>query len=210
MSSPPCTGSNVRNHYDVTDFEIHNEPNIPGQGWTPEATETEYYTFAKYTDDAISYVFHTYLPGRSFHVYAPATSNSTWPRDVLHAIPQYFDSMDIHVYGDFRSEVEEVHSWMSQAGYANEPLWVTEWGSYKHQYSSEPFGVTLINDMIYGSSPGNDYVYWERHLCSVRFRHQCGRADRLQRQPSRGLLCRADGHSRAAGVSPHVSERDWK
>lgn len=149
----------VRNHYDVTDFEIHNEPNIPGQGWIPEATETEYDTFARYTNDAISYVFHTYLPGTAFHTYAPATSNSTWPRDVLHTIPHYFDSMDIHIYGDFRAGVQQVHGWMNQAGYGNEPLWVTEWGSYKHQYTSEPFGVTLLNNMIYGSFPGNDYVY---------------------------------------------------
>ena len=149
----------VRNHYDVTDFEIHNEPNVRGQGWTPEATETEYDTFAMYTYDAISYVFQTYLPGGSFHVYAPATSTGSWPRDILRTIPQYFDIMDIHAYLDFRSTVEEVHNWMSQAGYANEPLWVTEWGSYKHQYSSEPFGITLINNMIYGSFPGNDYVY---------------------------------------------------
>lgn len=149
----------VRNHYDVTDFEIHNEPNIPGQGWTPEATEAEYDTFAQYTDDAIKYVFQTYLPGQNFHVYAPATSGSNWPKDVLSTIPQYFDSMDIHIYGNFRSRVEEVHNWMNQAGYANEPLWVTEWGSYLHQYSSEPFGITLINNMIYGSFPGNDYVY---------------------------------------------------
>ena len=149
----------VRNNYGVTDFEIHNEPNVPGQGWLPEATETQYYTLAKYTDDAISYVFHTYLPGHSYHVYAPATANSSWPMDVLHNIPQYFDSMDTHAYGDFRYEVERVHNWMNQAGYAQEPLWVTEWGSYDHQYASEPFGINLINDMIYGSSPGNDYVY---------------------------------------------------
>jgi len=149
----------VRNHYNVTDFEIHNEPDTPGQGWIPEATEGQYDMFAQYTDDAISYVFHTYLPGRSYHVYAPATSNSTWPKDMLHNIPQYFDSMDIHVYGDFRFGVEEVHTWMNQTAYAKEPLWVTEWGSYKHQYDSESFGISLINDLIYGSSPGNDYVF---------------------------------------------------
>src|SRR5260370_34056191 len=67
--------------------------------------------------------------------------------------------MDIHVYGDFRFGVEEVHAWMKQAAHAKEPLWVTEWGSYKHQYDSESFGISLINDLIYGSSPGNDYVY---------------------------------------------------
>ena len=160
MSLPLSTGSNVRNHYNVTDFEIHNEPNIFDQGWTPEATEAEYDTFAQYTNDAIRYVFQTYLPGHSFHILAPATSGGSWPKDVLHTIPQYFDSMDIHIYGgSFPTQVEQVHSWMKQAGYANEPLWVTEWGSYKHQYDSEPFGITLINNMIYGSFPGNDYVY---------------------------------------------------
>ncbi len=149
----------VRNHYAVADFEIHNEPNILGQGWSPEATEAEYDTFARYTEDAISYVFHTYLPGRTYHVFAPATSASNWPRDMLYTIPQYFDSMDVHIYGNFREGVEQVHGWMNQAGYVKEPLWVTEWGSYKHQYSSEPFGINLIDNMIYGSFPGNDYVY---------------------------------------------------
>src|SRR5205807_583226 len=100
---------NVRNNYDVNDFEIHNEPNIVHQGWTPTATESQYFTFAQYTHDAIAYVYHTYLPGRTFHVYAPATSGGSWPYDISQHIPQYFDSMDIHVYSDdIRTYVEKV------------------------------------------------------------------------------------------------------
>ena len=150
----------VRNHYNVTDFEIQNEPNVPHQGWAPQATEAQYFTFAQYTYDAISYVFHTYLPGQTFHVLAPATSGyNTWPRDALQRIPHSFDSMDIHVYTNFRQAVEQVHAWMNETGHANMPLWITEWGSYTPRYNLEPFGINLINNLITGSSPGNDYVY---------------------------------------------------
>lgn len=150
---------NVRNSYGVTDFEIQNEPNEYHQGWLPQASEADYYTFVKYTYDAISYVFHTFLPGRSYHIYAPASSGGTWPKDMIQTVPQYFDSMDIHVYGQFPSSVEKVHGWMNQAGYPKEPIWVTEWGTYTQSYDSEPLGINLLNNMIYGSFPGNDYVY---------------------------------------------------
>src|SRR5437667_324912 len=35
---------NVRNNYNVNDFEIHNEPNNSSQGWG--GTESQYFTFA--------------------------------------------------------------------------------------------------------------------------------------------------------------------
>ena len=59
---------NVRNNYNVNDFEIHNEPNNSSQGWG--GTESQYFTFAQYTHDAVSYVFNTYLP----YLGAPTTS----------------------------------------------------------------------------------------------------------------------------------------
>ena len=149
----------VRNHYNVSDFEIQNEPNAPYQGWAPQATEEQYFTFTKYTSDAISYVFHTYLPGQRFHIYAPVTSGGHWDVDSLKQVSQYFDSMDNHVYYNYTQSVESIHDWMSATGHANEPLWITEWGSYKFEYASEPFGVGLINDLISGSFPGVDYVY---------------------------------------------------
>jgi hypothetical protein len=149
----------VRNHYNVTDFEVLNEPNIPHQGWTPQATEAQYFTLMEYTYDAINYVFHTYLPGQTYHILAPATSGGNWPEGILQHASHYFDSMDIHAYGNFQQGVQIVHHVMSSAGYSNEPLWITEWGSYQRSYNSAPFGISLINDLITGSSPGNDYVY---------------------------------------------------
>jgi len=153
----------VRNNYDINDFEISNEPNISDQGWG--GTEAQYFTFARYTYDAISYVYRTYLPGRVYHVYAPATSlgraGAGWPKDALYNISSDFDSMAIHLYdSNISNYVEQVHGWMNQAGYANDPLWLTEWGTFaRNKYNSIPFNIELINNLIYGSRPGNDYVY---------------------------------------------------
>jgi hypothetical protein len=153
---------NVRNDYRIDDFEIANEPNISNQGWG--GSEVQYFTFARYTYDAISYVYRTYLPGRVFHVYAPATSlgrdGGHWPEDAIYNISSYFDSMAIHLYDtDITNYVEQVHGWLNQAGYPNEPVWLTEWGSFSDRYDSVPFGISLINNLIDGSRPGNDYVY---------------------------------------------------
>jgi hypothetical protein len=160
---------NVRNHYDVNDFEVLNEPNIPSQGWA--GSESGYITFLRVTHDAIDYVYRTYLPGHTYHIYAPATTAtvalSYWPKQVLQADPGSFDSMDIHVYGkSIRSYVEQVHAWMNEEGHGNEPLWLTEWGSYTNQYNQLAFGVDLVKNLIYGSSPGNDYVYGS-HIFSL-------------------------------------------
>ncbi len=154
---------NVRNDYDINDFEISNEPNISEQGW--KGTEGQYFTFAQYTYDAISYVYHKYLPGRTYYVYAPATSlgrsGGTWPKSVIYNIPSYFNSMAFHVYGlSINNYIEQVHGWLNEAGRSNYPVWLTEWGTYTgNKYDSVPFGINLINDLIYGSRPGYDYVY---------------------------------------------------
>lgn len=149
---------NVRNQYHVYDFEVGNEPNVPAQGW--RGTQAQYFTFARYTYDAISYVFKKYLPGQVYHVYGPTTADGTWPRDALQNASSTFDSVDIHYYGlDIRDNVKRVRTWMKETGNENRPLWLTEWGSYHNQYDSIPFGISLINNLIYGSSPGLDYVY---------------------------------------------------
>ena len=154
---------NVRNNYGINDFEISNEPNISEQGW--KGTKGQYFTFAQYTYDAISYVYNKYLPGRAYHVYAPATSlersGATWPKDVIYDIPSYFNSMAFHLYdSSINNYVEQVHTWMNEAGRSNYPIWLTEWGTYTgNRYNSVPFGISLINNLIYGSRPGNDYVY---------------------------------------------------
>ena len=149
---------NVRNNYDINDFEVHNEPEIRSQGWG--GNQFQYFEFVKYTHDAIDYVYRTYLPGRTYHIYAPAASRGNWPNDAIRSIPQFFDSMDVHIYRtNISSYIEQVHGWMNAAGHPHYPLWLTEWGSHTNEYNSVAFGITLINNLIYGSRPGNDYVY---------------------------------------------------
>jgi len=152
---------NVRNSYNVNDFEVHNEPDQSDQGW--KGTQFEYFAFAWYTANAIDYVYKTYLPGRTYHIYGPVTSvGSSWPNSMLKTFPNSFDSMDIHDYDpDISVYVRKVHQWMNQDGHSNYPLWITEWGSYSMQnpYNSIPFGITLLNNLIRASQPGDDYVY---------------------------------------------------
>ena len=149
---------NVRNNYNVNDFEIHNEPNNSSQGWG--GTESQYFTFAQYTHDAVAYVFNTYLPGRTYHVYAPVTTGgSSWPNDALQQIPAYFDSVDIHDYsGSISSYVQQVHGWMDSTGHSSYPLWLSEWGTYRGKYNSISFDVSLVSNLISGSQPGDSNV----------------------------------------------------
>jgi hypothetical protein len=152
---------NVRNNYDVNDFEIANEPNLPSQGWA--GTQSQYVQFLQNTENAIHSVYTTYLPGRTYHFYAPATSTgSDWPYTLLQQSAASFDSLDIHDYdADISTNVRQAHSWLNALGLAKDPLWITEWGSYgtDEKYSSVPMGLSLINNLMRGSRPGDDYVY---------------------------------------------------
>jgi hypothetical protein len=150
---------NVRNNYNVNDWEVHNEPNNDGQGW--EGTEADYFNFVQLTKNAIDYVYQTYLPGRTYHVYAPVTTGgSSWPNDALLQVGTYFDSMDVHNYsGNIDGYDETVHGYMNADGYPSDPLWLTEWSTYRGQYNSVSFDVSnVIGNLMNGSAPGSDYV----------------------------------------------------
>ncbi len=160
---------NVRHHYDINDFEVHNEPNISEQGWL--GSESQYFTFVRYTHDAVDYVYRTYLPGRAYHVYAPSTpsgpSGSIWPRDAIGRISNAFDSISVHVYDtNIAPFIEQVHSSLDAAGDAHYPIWLTEWGSIKKEYDSIPFSVHLLTNLIAQSHPGKEYVYGS-HIFSL-------------------------------------------
>jgi hypothetical protein len=114
------------------------------------------------TKDAIDYVFTTYLPGKAYHVYAPVTTGgSSWPNDALLQVGSSFDSLDIHDYNsDVRSYVESAHGWLNADGYPNDPVWLSEWATYRGGYQNASKGVSLVlKNLIYMSYPGNDYVY---------------------------------------------------
>jgi len=151
---------NVRNDYRVDDYEVHNEPNNDNQGWA--GSQEEYFELVQQTKDAIDYVYSTYLPGRTYHIYAAvATGGSSWPRDALQQIPASFDSVDIHNYNDdITSYTQKVHGWMNATGHSSYPVWLSEWATYRGGYSDAETGVkTILNNLIRGSRPGNDYIY---------------------------------------------------
>ncbi len=173
---------NVRNNYHVDDYEIHNEPDFGGQGWG--GTEAQYWTFAQYTHDAIDYLYKTYLPGRTYHLYGPvSTSGYNWVNDGLTSHANTFDSIDYHNYNtgsSFTAMNEAVHGYQASTGHTNYPIWLSEWGGYNgNVYSSPTNSVAFVNNLISASSPGNDYVYG-LHLFSMY--------DWVGSQPFQGLV----------------------
>ncbi|MGB3511112.1 MAG: hypothetical protein WBA93_18130 [Microcoleaceae cyanobacterium] len=157
---------NVRNDYQVNDFEIHNEPDNRDQGWG--GTQADYFELVRVAEDAIDYVYKTYLPGRIYHIHAPTTvGGSRWPGDTLREIPTYFDSMNIHDYAaDISEYTQKVHTWMNGTIHYKSPIWLGEWGTYTTGYDDLNFAINLIKNMIRGSQPGNNYIYGS-HIFSL-------------------------------------------
>jgi len=157
---------NVRNDYQVDEWEIHNEPDNREQGW--RGTQSDYFQLVRVAKDAIDYVYRTYLPDRTYHVHAPVTvGNSRWPFDAMQQLPKHFDSVNIHDYAlDISNYTQQLHGWMNRNGHANSPLWLGEWGTYQTGYDDLPFAINLIKNMIRGSQPGNNYLYGS-HIFSL-------------------------------------------
>jgi hypothetical protein len=149
---------NVRNDYRVDDFQIHNEPDNVGQGWG--GTQDEYHEFARLTADAIRYVYRTYLPGRTPHIYGPVTiEGSTWPEAMMKAVPDAFDTVDIHNYNWYtQNYVGTVRGWMDANGFGDAPLWMTEWGTYEPWYGEASTGSDLLGSNLIRMSQPSSYV----------------------------------------------------
>ncbi|MBE9111790.1 hypothetical protein IQ273_20495 [Nodosilinea sp. LEGE 07298] len=157
---------NVRNDYRVDDFEIHNEPDNRQQGWG--GNQQDYFELVRTGVDAIAYIYRTYLPDRQFHIHAPKTvGGSHWPADTLEAVPDYFDSVNVHNYDiDISNYIRQVRGWMRNTVHAQSPLWLGEWGTYTEGYSDLNFSLNLIQNMMRMSQPGDTYVYGN-HLFSL-------------------------------------------
>jgi hypothetical protein len=149
---------NVRNDYRVDDFEVHNEPNNRLQGW--DGTQADYFQLVRHTKDAIDFVYRTYLPERGYHVYAPVAGGD-WVQAGLNQVADSFDSVDVHNYqGDISSATQQYHAWMEESGHGGYPLWISEWATYRGGYDRASTGVkVLVNNLIRGSRPDNDYIY---------------------------------------------------
>jgi hypothetical protein len=150
----------VRNNYVVDNWEVHNEPNNSSQGWA--GTESDYMTFINYTAQAIHWVYSHYLPGRTPHIYAPATSNCcSWALTAMQTEgPTVFDSLTFHDYQSNPSEITTLRTDMNTNGYPGAPAWITEMGSYRERtYDQQSTDNNIIVAWwIQASQPGNNYV----------------------------------------------------
>jgi hypothetical protein len=105
-------------------------------------------------------VYYTYLPGRTFHVYAPVAGGSRWPRDVMVHAGASFDTVDVHNYNsDITGYTQHMHEWMTQNGKAEAELWLSEWATYQGGYQWASTGVnTVLNNLIRGAHPGPQHI----------------------------------------------------
>ena len=151
---------NVRNDYRVDDFEVLNEPdNSPQQGWL--GTREQYCEMVKMSSEALDHVYRTYLPGRTYHVHAPATAGPGWVPGVLAEAGGSFDSLNVHNYAwwDKGEFVRKMHRRLAESGHPDYPIWLSEWGTYDVSYDELYMGLAVAENLIRFSQPQDDYVY---------------------------------------------------
>lgn len=157
---------NVRNDYQVDDFEIHNEPDNREQGWG--GNQEDYFNLLAVAQDAIAHVYKTYLPSRDYHIHAPKTvGGSSWPKETLIRHSNDFNVINVHNYDlDVSPYIRQVRNWMKGTIQARSPIWIGEWGTYTGGYNDLNFSLNLIKNLIRMSQPGDTYIEGS-HLFSL-------------------------------------------
>lgn len=128
---------NVRNGLDVHDWQVHNEPDVVGQGW--KGTLQDYIAFTRQTYDAISYVYATFLPGQTFRLHAPVAAQANdWIIESIVQNDAILNVVDWHRYGSPAGEATTLNGWIDQydTDGIHEDLYLSEWGSYRGEYTS--------------------------------------------------------------------------
>jgi hypothetical protein len=170
---------NVRNSYAVTHFEVLNEPDYPGQGWTgwPDADEAGYVQLVQDAYDAVKFVND--MVGLPTYIYAPVVASygsSYLSYSLQNADPQ-IQVVDYHTYAsDPTASINDVKDTISNNNPdgVTEPIWVSEWGALWTTYDTinralltaeqlmtfseeEVEGVTIFNMYDWSTTAGQDY-----------------------------------------------------
>lgn len=121
---------NVRYNLDINDWQVHNQPDNTQQGWS--GTQADYMIFTQQTYDAIKYVYDTYLPGKTFRLYAPVSTHAdSWVTQTLITNDAIVDVIDWHRYGPPADQAMIVHDMIAtnNSDGVLEQLHISEWGS---------------------------------------------------------------------------------
>jgi hypothetical protein len=168
---------NVRNSYRVTHFEVLNEPDYSGQGWTgwPDANEAGYVQLVQDAYDAVK--FANDMAGLPTYIHAPVVASygsNYLPYSLQHADSQ-IQVVDYHTYADDpATSINSVQTTISNNNPdgVTEPIWVSEWGALWTTYNTitralltaeqlmtfseeEVEGVTIFNMYDWSTTDGN-------------------------------------------------------
>ena len=169
---------NVRNNYGITHFQVLNEPDYPGQGWSEYGgTTADYVQLVLDAYDAVAYA--NAFAGLPTYIHAPvaAAYNSPYLPITLDGADAAVQAVDYHTYADdVRPSVVAVRTTIQNHNPDGvlEPIWVSEWGALWSSYNSldramrtanqlltfseeQVEGVTIFNMYDWSTTPGQDY-----------------------------------------------------
>ncbi|MHC4480196.1 MAG: hypothetical protein ACYS1C_04415 [Planctomycetota bacterium] len=151
---------NVRNDYRVDDFEVLHAPDVPEQGWT--GTQQQYFELLRRTQEAVSHVYATYLPGRNYRLHAPVAElpATGWVLPTLRDAGDAFNCLNVH-WGieDHRGLIRLMHSRLAAGQHPSYPLWISQWGTYGVSYDRHDVALMILRNIFQGNFPAHDYVY---------------------------------------------------
>ena len=163
---------NVRNNYHVTHFQVHNEPDLPAQGWG--GTEAQYAQLVKVAHDAIKTAND--MAGIDTVMMAPVESQMPFPRTYFY-FDQAFDAADewialadMHWYhlngtyplSDLEAAIDDVNSQIANHNPDGmiEPLWVSEFGNFSaNAYDNLPEALRTAKQLLIFSRKGVQGVH---------------------------------------------------
>jgi hypothetical protein len=178
---------NVRNDYQITHFEVLNEPDYNCQGWCNNncsdfaadfcGTQAEYAQLVMDAHDAIGYA--NSFASLPVHIHAPvvASFNSPYVAYVLDNADAAVQVVDYHTYADdVRASIIDISSTIDDhdPDGVQESIWTSEWGALWESYDTfdramltanqlltfseeEVEGVTVFNMYDWSTAAGEDY-----------------------------------------------------
>ncbi|MFH1129980.1 MAG: VCBS repeat-containing protein, partial [Pseudomonadota bacterium] len=167
---------NVRNPYSVVRFEVLNEPDYSGQGWTENGgTKEDYVPMIEQAYDAVK--FANDIAGISTIIHAPVVAS--YASDYIHyslsnadtALVDRIQVVDYHTYdNDPTASINHVQADIAtyNPDGNTEPIWVSEWGALWATYDTEARALLTADQLMTFSQLGvegvtifNLYDWWQ-------------------------------------------------
>ena len=148
---------NVRNSYGVTRFEVLNEPDYGGQGWSPDGDQAGYVQLLETAADAVRYANGIAGIGTVIHAPVVASHTGGWIEYCLTNADDDVDVVDYHYYpsgiGATVATVQGLITSNNTDGTA-EPIWISEWGNLTGSYNSLSEALEIARNLFDATEAG--------------------------------------------------------